>query len=383
MHILFYYPSTKLGGQQTQLLQITESLVELGHKVSWLYQFDGVLKERIAENAVIKKIKLPTYNKSRFGVLRILNRWCYHFFGKMQIQNYCKANEVDVILSSNTPDSITLSRVSMSLGIPHFRMLGGSMVQVEPHWLEKYESLNIDGFINGYFGWPAVFDELKEANISSSKFIEMPFAVDTNNFFPLTADERTKKRSKLGINEDDLVIGWVGRVAKNMQVWNTVDLLEELSKRNYKGIKFLCVGGGDDYEHLKEILQNKKLIDRSILTGWIPFDEMNDYINCMDGIPLLEEDPQGGSIVREAMACGRVALSVDGVSGTQSLFMKPDCTILVKPENYIFDAANKIAELIEHKERLKVLGENARSYVEKELQFKNQAQIIIECARNC
>ena len=43
----------------------------------------------------------------------------------------------------------------------------------------------------------------------------------------------------------------------------------------------------------------------------------------------------------------------------------------------------KIAELIEHKERLKVLGENARSYVEKELQFKNQAQIIIECARNC
>ena len=378
MHILFYYPNLNLGGQQTQLVQISEALKEMGHKVSFLYQFEGKLSERASKSAYLKKIKLPVYNQSRFGIIRILKRWAYHFLGALQIKYYCNSKKVDVILSSNTPDTITLNKVSKATEIPHFRMLGGSMKQVEPHWLEKYERLNIDSHVDGYFGWPAVFDELKAANISKEKFIEMPFAVNTKDFFPLKEEIRKEKRSNLGIQMDTIVIGWIGRVAKNMQIWNTVELVDRLVDQGYTNIVFLCIGGGDEFEYLKRLINERGLEKYTILTDWIPYNEMNTYINCMDIIPLLEDDPQGGSIIREAMACGRVALSVDGISGTQSWFMKEECAILVKPENYLQEATDKIIELIEDKEYLERLGKNARNYVDQELQFKNQASIIVE-----
>ncbi len=378
MHIVFYYPSQSLGGQQTQLVQIIEKLTDMGHIVSWLYQFEGELTEQIKRVADIHKIQLPVYNQIRPGILRPLNRWLYYSIGAKQVAAYCRRHDVAAVLSSNTPDSIMLGKVSKKAGIPHFRMLGGSMIQVEPHWMEKYERLGIDDSVTGYFAWPAVFEELRTANISEDKFIEMPFAVNVERFHPLPQKQVQEVRNKLGIRPGELVIGWVGRVALNMQVWNTVRMLEALLQKGYRNFRFLCVGGGPDMEQLKTMIREIGLEDYSILTGWIHYDKMNEMINAMDIVPLLEEDPQGGSIVREAMACGKVALSVNGISGTQDWFMKEECSILVEPDDYINLAANSIIELAKNKQRMYSIGDNARKYVEDYLQFSNQAQIIID-----
>lgn len=377
-HILFYYPSIGLGGQQTQILQVAEQLKLKGHRVSWLYQYGTELKDLATQFCQLKRVFAPKFNQSRLGLFRIINRWLYYNLVELQLRFYTRKWDVDVILMSNTIDSRVGNRVVQRSGLKHFRLLGGSMAQVEPHLLKSYYKLNTDKYVHAYFGWPAVFEELKTQKVPAYKFINMPFAVNTNKFFPLAKEDVQSFRNNLGISNEITVIGWVGRTAMNMQLWDTLRLGRMLKERGVCGFKLLFIGAGSAFEHLQEEVKKNNLSDETILTGWIPYDEVNKYINAMDIVPLLESDPQGGSIVREAMACGRVALSVDGPSGTQALFMRPGTSILVNSDNYLVEAANCVEQLIGKADEIDGIGKAGRDYVMKNLRFANQAEIIVK-----
>jgi glycosyltransferase involved in cell wall biosynthesis len=176
-------------------------------------------------------------------------------------------------------------------------------------------------------------------------------------------------RRSLGIADDELVIGWIGRTNRNMQVWQTVCLCRLLVEKGFTRFKLLIVGGGDDFNLLVKTIESSGLADRSILTGWIAYDKINTYINAMDIIPLLETDPHGGSIVREAMATGRVALSVDGPSRVQSTFMAGDHAILIDSESYLENAAEAVVGLAERPERIREIGAAAVQYTRLNMSF--------------
>jgi glycosyltransferase involved in cell wall biosynthesis len=319
----------------------------------------------------------PRFNQSRYGIFRVINRWLYYNLLEWQIRFYALKTRVDAILMSNSIDSRVANKVVKGTSIKHFRMLGGSMVQVEPHLLASYERMQTDKYVHAYFGWPAVFKELETQNVPSYKFINMPFAVNTDKFYPLPAADVDAFRQTLGIANDETVIGWVGRTALNMQLWDTLRLGRMLKDRGVTRFKLVFIGGGSDFEHLQNEVIKNDLETETILTGWIPYQEVNKYVNAMDIVPLLEPDPHGGSIVREAMACGRLAISVDGPSGTQALFMKPDVSILVKAENYLEAAAAVVASLIGNREAINSYGLKARAYVMANLTFAKQAETIL------
>lgn len=383
MHFLFYYPSIGLGGQQTQIMQISEQLNLLGHKVSWLYNYDHELIEQAKNFCQIKKVVVPRFNRSKYGIIRLINRWLYYNLLEIQIKKYCENNDVDVILSSNTVDSRVLGRVSRALNLLHFRMVGGGLTQTEPHLMAKYQKWKVDDNVSAYLGWPAVFEELKAVGVSENKFYDLPFGVNTDKFYPLEEKTVMEFRRKLGIQDDTTVIGWIGRIASNMQIWDTLEVCKRLKERNVTGFKMLFIGGGTDFELLKTKVQTYGLENLTILTGWIPYEEVNQYINAMDIIPLLEEDPHGGSIVREAMACGRLAVSVLGPSATQASFMKPNATILVKSDDYVEDATTHISELIGKRELINEMGIMARAYVMENLRFIDQAHLILRATEEC
>lgn len=377
-HILFYYPSLNLGGQQTQILQVAEQLKLKGHQVSWLYQFGAALKEEATKHCDLKQVIVPRFNQSKYGLIRIINRWLYYNLLEFQLRSYAKSEQVDAILISNSIDSRVANKVVKGTGIKHFRLLGGSMVQVEPHLLANYRQMQTDKYVHAYFGWPAVFEELKTQDVEEHKFVNMAFAVNTDKFYPLDKREVANFRQALGIADNITVIGWIGRTALNMQLWDTLRLGRKLKERGVTGFKLLFIGGGSDFEHLQQEVIKYDLVEETILTGWIPYEEVNTYINAMDIVPLLEPDPHGGSIVREAMACGRLALSVDGPSGTQALFMKPNASILVKSANYLEEATQIVTGLIGNQDKINQYGTEARAYVMKNLRFVNQAETILQ-----
>jgi glycosyltransferase involved in cell wall biosynthesis len=376
-HILFYYPSIGLGGQQTQIMQLAQVLKNMGHEVSWLYVYGDALLEEASQYCLVKKILLPRFNQSRFGVGRIINRFIYYNLLEWHLTRYVKKHTVDAVISSNTIDSTVVNKLAKKKLTKHYRYIGGSMVQVEPHLLASYKKNEVDKYISGYFGWPGVFKELKTQDVPENKFINFPFAVNIDKFYPLPKDEVAAFRQSLGIRSQDTVIGWIGRAAMDMQLWDTLRLGKKLKEFGVSGFKLIFIGGGDAFEHLQQEVIRYGLTEETILTGWIPYEEVNKYVNAMDIVPLLESDPHGGSIVREAMACGRLAMSVDGPSGTQAMFMKPEATILVKSEEYLDEATRVVAGLISNKEEIKRYGQNARAYVMENLRFANQAEVLL------
>lgn len=377
-HIVFYYPSMGLGGQQTQIMQIAKALNEMGHHISWLYSFNDDLKSEVELYCHVKKLTLPRFNQSRYGIIRIVNRFLYYNLLELYLTKYVINNKVDAVIVSNSIDSRVVNQLSRKKLTKHFRYIGGSMAQVEPHLLASYRKDKTDQFINGYFGFPAAFDELRGQGVPDSKFIDFPFAVNTEKFYPLDKNEVRSFRNQLGISDSDTVIGWVGRVSLNMQLWDTVKLGRILKDRGANGFKLLFVGGGPDFDVLKKQIEDYQLGTYCIVTGWIPYSEINHYINAMDIVPLLEPDPHGGSIVREAMACGRLAISVLGPSATQAVFMKPDATILVNTDNYLMEAVDRVEQLIGKQLEIDTYGVNARKYVAEHLTFKSKAEVIVK-----
>jgi hypothetical protein len=105
---------------------------------------------------------------------------------------------------------------------------------------------------------------------------------------------------------------------------------------------------------------------------------MNAVTNAMDVVPLLEPDPHGGSIVREAIAAGRVALSVDGPSAVQREFMKPGHSILVPSVGYLDHAVEAVIRLAHAPAERLALGTAAATYAASSMTFRRQAEALVD-----
>jgi glycosyltransferase involved in cell wall biosynthesis len=374
LHIAFHYPGINLGGHQTYTLGLMRELVAFGHRVSWIYHYGDTLLADIEQIGTACRLPMPRFNAGRFGVQRVLNRQYYWRVGAHLIVRFCRREAVDVLVTASTPDTIIGNTVARRTGTRHFRFLGGSLRQVEPHWLARWPSWRIDTGITGYFGWDAVFDELAGVHVPREKCVSLPFAVDTVRHHPLPIRERLEIRRGMGLRDDALVIGWIGRTNRNMQVWDTVKLARRVRALGFENFQLLLVGGGDDFEALKAEVRDAGLADRSVLTGWMPYDRMNAMANAMDIVPLLEPDPHGGSIVREAMAAGRVALSVDGPSRVQQSFMHDSHAILVPSATYLESAAAAVVALARDPEQREQLGQSAAQYAREQMSFRRLAE---------
>lgn len=370
VRILFYYESLDLGGQQTQTFQLVRRFAQAGHQVAWVYSAGSALEEHTRPFASL--VRIP-FHLGRRAYRRYPHRV---LLAAVSLSTAIRDFGADVVVSGSGIGSLVAGLATLRSRTPHYRLVGCSLRQVERTLYRFYRVLCIDSLIDGYFGWPAVLRELRRKGVPERKLHVVENAVDTQMFAPLAADEREAVRRRLGIAQDEFVIGWVGRISLDMQVRNTVLLVEALARRGLGRLRLLVVGGGPWEEGLRQMLVGLSLDKLAILTGWVPMEDVNELIAAMDVVPLLEEDPQGGSIVREAMACGRVALSVDGASGTQRRFMLPGCAFLVPTDGFIEEAADVVEQLVARPRLVAATGVAARAYACEEMSFDRQVKAL-------
>lgn len=375
--ILVHYTSGALGGQQMQLFNIACELRNLNFEVIWLVEAGGYFTNAFRDSGgevidVSDRLAKKIASNSKIG--RIWAR-------RKILNEVLKDVMPDVVILSDTVSSF-LFKLKRQLVI---RMIGQDLIVYEKYF-RFYKFLKIDGKIDFYLGWPKVYEDLMAKGVNRSKLVDWNYhAVDTKKFYPLESKKNNMTRYKLGLDSNSLTIGWVGRLEHENQCTNTLLLGKELMDRGFSNFKLVFVGGGvwingvEDTSFVNQFKQHSidlGLSNHVIFTGWVDFNEVNTYLNIMDIVPMLEPDPAGGSILREAMACGRVALSVLGKSRMQEVFMQPSNSILVSDIDFIEKAAIEIIKLSQDLRKLKKLGENARRFCEDNLSFEKQAEDI-------
>lgn len=375
--ILIHYTSGALGGQQMQLFNIAIELLKLKNNVIWVVEAKGYFSD-LFESFGGTVINASKIKQRQFNYTLLSNRLSRILKRRATLNRILVEQNPDIVILS---DSITTFLLKLR-NYKVLRMIGQDLAVYEKYF-RFYRFLQIDKKVDYYLGWPKVYRDLQFKGVKDIKFVNFTYnAVDTNKFKPLGHDVKNKMRRKLGLKDGPLVIGWVGRIEKENQCINTLLLGKFLLDNNFTNFRLLFVGGGvwnNGFEDTKFVNTFKQkanslgLGEYTIFTGWVDYEDVNSYINIMDIIPMLEEDPAGGSILREAMSCGKVALSVLGKSRMQENFMKPTNSVLVTSDNFVERAAIEVINLANDQEKMNRLGINARKFCLEHLSFRNQA----------
>lgn len=138
-----------------------------------------------------------------------------------------------------------------------------------------------------------VYEKLNRHKITSKKSI-IPLGVDTDTFVP--AGRKAAAKMAVGIDQNDFVIGYVGRIAREKDLKTLFRAFLRFLKVSQKS-RLLIVGDG--VESIKESLLKREEV---ILTG--SKDNIIPYLHAMDVfvLPSLTETTSLSTL--EAMSCG-------------------------------------------------------------------------------
>jgi len=149
-------------------------------------------------------------------------------------------------------------------------------------------------------------------------------AIDTDFFKPCKPSEKIDKRKKFGVEDNDFVIIFVGRIVHEKGLHHLILASKILKQKGYK-FKLLFAGplGHFDIERLEgyprfcfELINKLGLADNVRYVSRLERDELRDLYCASDlvVVPSLWEEPCG-MVILEAMAMGRpvVAYASGGI----------------------------------------------------------------------
>ncbi len=276
------------------------------------------------------------------------------------------SNKYDVVFSNGFYSfAICVILKLVQNKIRHVRLIGGDLARNEKFYFNSIlKILPLYSYTDLVLAWPQQILFLNSMGINTNTLLDFNsiYAVDSILFCP---HEETKDlKNKLDIEFDAITIGWVGRIAPDLEINETLLMCNYISK-HYPDFKYklIIIGDGVGIDYLYKTISDLSLTSNFIHIPFVQQADLPKYYSIIDFEVLLDHDPQGGSHIREAMACERVAVSVDGSSGVQATLIQNNITgILVKPENRIADAAFRIINMTAQ-ERI-IIGRNARNFIQ-------------------
>ena len=175
------------------------------------------------------------------------------------------------------------------------------------------------------------------------------------NFFP-------KHKENIGLKNEDIVIGTVGRITeiKNhklfldiAQIFYDSDIAKNIS------VKFILIGGGELKDEIESYKNKLGLKDKVFLTGWQK--NMTKIYSAMDIFVLTSKNEGTPISMIEAMASGIPAVSTE-VGGVADVLIDNETGYLVNDFDKK-DFVKKLIKLISDKDLRERMGKTARDSV--------------------
>ena len=209
-------------------------------------------------------------------------------------------------------------------------------------------------------------------------------AIDLDKFNKtISEEERKKLRKELGLQEDDFVVLYVGRL---IQVKGILELMKAVLSIDDKHVKLLCIGSANfgkwafsSYERkVKKLAKDNS--ERIIFTGYIDNGELYKYSLLADVqcVPSLWEEA-AGLVVVEAMAEGIPTIVTN--SGGMREYINENTTLIVEREDIVTNLKKEIMHLKEYPEVRRQMAENAKVQSEKydeTIYYRDFVEIIDE-----
>jgi glycosyltransferase involved in cell wall biosynthesis len=237
--------------------------------------------------------------------------------------------------------------------------------------IEKYNLNHSHGIISGNQDGAKI---LREHGYKGPIKVMPQLGVDETLFIP---QPQSNLAAKLGIEQNEFVIGFVGRFVPEKGLLTLFDALVTLKDTSWK---LLMLGRGPLQSELMSKAEENKIEDRIIWIESVPHDQVCHYINLMNTLVLPSETTyefktltaagwkeQFGHVLIEAMAC---KVPVIGSNSGEIPHVIGD-TGLVFPEGNVQALAHCLAQFMEEPELAHNLAE--MGYQKAITQYTNKA----------
>ena len=183
---------------------------------------------------------------------------------------------------------------------------------------------------------------LKNKVAKQNKMCIIENGIDLKKF---TGCEENRKitRKKYNIDENDIVIGTVGRISEQKDPLTAIKAFKLLHEK-YSNTKFIFVGDGNLKQKITEYARQNNINNDIIITNWV--DNVEKYIPAFD-IAILPSKWEGfGLVLIEYMACKKPIIA-SNVGGIPNIIKENENGFLIKPGDYQ-ELFIKIKEIIEN-----------------------------------
>ena len=175
-----------------------------------------------------------------------------------------------------------------------------------------------------------------------------------------------KFKIKKGFKKRDNLVGYIGRLSEEKGTLNFVKAIPEISKEK-DDLEFLIGGDGQLCDKIKKYLDENNLNDKVNLVGWIPHDELPDYLNELNLVVLPSYTEGLPNLMLEAMACGTPVLATP-VGAIPDIITDGE-TGFIMENNSPACIAENVIQALEHPD-LERIVEDARVMVEREFTYE-------------
>jgi glycosyltransferase involved in cell wall biosynthesis len=202
---------------------------------------------------------------------------------------------------------------------------------------------------------------------SDEKTHVIPLGFDLEPFHQKRLDKREEQRSIYDLEDDDIAIGIIGRLApvKNHDFF--FDVMDEVFKKTTKSIKVFVVGDGDEREKVEQRVQelNVKYNNRVKMTSWIK--DIGEFNAGMDLICLTSNNEGTPVSLIEAQAGGIPVITTD-VGGVRDVVRDGDTGFIV-PVQDKSTYVEKVLELVENEKKREKMSQNGWSFVKDKFHY--------------
>jgi glycosyltransferase involved in cell wall biosynthesis len=191
----------------------------------------------------------------------------------------------------------------------------------------------------------------------------------------LSEMEKEKKKKQMGLDADDRVLLFVGRLiyAKGLQdVFPSLKSLIEVEPR----LKMVVVGDGPYRTDLEDMVKKLKLEAHVRFLGMKPVEEVKECLQAADWFVNPSHSEGLPRSILEAAAAGLPIVATD-VGGTAEIIQDQQSGLLIKKEEEE-RLKERLASLIKDQNLSRTLGREARKNIEKTFDWKKINQSYID-----